>query len=147
MLEVKHVRVGNGKTSYFVLNKEGDIILSTEKEFVLDTWCNHLGIVKPQETKVATIDGVTITTYKMDRVIKHKEFLDKKEVPKEVLPCIIPVQMKDCEEYMEVIAYVHIDDKATTIYTPSETSDLFVELYAEDIEESSKELPFLNYNL
>ncbi|EJQ92951.1 hypothetical protein [Bacillus cereus] len=148
MIEIKQVKVGRDqKNSLFVLNGEGDIILSTEKKSILDSWCSLLGIKIPTNVKVTDVDNVHITTYKIEKTVICKEFMSKNEVPTRVSPCLTFVPMRNCNEYMEVIAYVHIDEKVTTIYIPNETSNSFVELYAEDIEESSKELPFLNYNL
>ncbi|MBJ8009920.1 hypothetical protein [Bacillus cereus] len=148
MIEIKQVKVGRDqKESLFVLNGEGDIILSTEKKSILDSWCSLLGIEIPTNVKTADVDNVYVTTYKVEKTVTCKEFIDKKEVPKGVSPCLTFVPMRDCDEYMEVIAYIHIDEKVTTIYIPHETSNSFVELYTEDVEESNKELPFLTYNL
>ena len=146
MIEMKQVKVGRDqKESLFVLNGEGDIILSTEKRSILNSWCNLLGIEIPTNVKITEVDNVHITTYQVEKTVMCKEFIDKKEVPFRVSPCLTFVPMKDCDEYMEVIAYVHIDEKVTTIYIPHETSNAFVELYTGEVDTSVK-LPFLNYN-
>ncbi|EJQ54081.1 hypothetical protein CN931_12480 [Bacillus sp. AFS054943] len=146
MIEMKQVKVGRDqKESLFVLNGEGDIILSTEKKSILNSWCNLLGIEIPTNVKITEVDNVHITTYQVEKTVMCKEFIDKKEVPLGVSPCLTFVPMKDCDEYMEVIAYVHIDEKVTTIYIPHETSNAFVELYTGEVDTSVK-LPFLNYN-
>ncbi|MEC2463532.1 hypothetical protein P9X10_01275 [Bacillus cereus] len=146
MLEIKHIKVArDDKVSYFVVNKEGNIVLSTEKKSIINHWCDLLEIDLYKEARVTSVDNVHITTYSSDITVKQKDFNDKKEIPVGVKPCITILPMKDCNEYMEVIAYIYVNGLTRTIYIPLEESDAFVELYTGTLTQEEV-LPFLNYN-
>ncbi|MGF2713911.1 hypothetical protein ACQUY5_16650 [Bacillus cereus] len=146
MIEFKHVRVAKDRiTNNYVLDDGGHILLHTEERSVLLHWCELLEIVIPTHGTTTNIDSVNIRTHKSDIVVTHKEFRDKEEIPTGAKPCITILNMRDCDEYMEVIAYIHINGLNRTIYIPVEESDSFVELYT-DYVQSTEVLPFLNFN-